>query len=69
MTTIVKLKRAYGLNNADEVCGFNDDEAASLIAAGAAKELSKKEIADLKTAKPSVETRTTKDKPKGAKNK
>ena len=75
MKTTVRLKRSYGLNNAGEVCGFDDYEAESLIAAGAAEKLSAKELAALKkdgAPKPSgesVEKRTTKAKPKGAKDK
>jgi len=80
MTTIVRLKRSYGLNNLGEVCGFSDAEAESLVAAGAAEKLSAKEVAAIKKAKASgknaslskesvVSKRETKDKPKGAKDK
>ncbi len=48
---VVRLLKAYGVNNAGELCGFPDEKAALLVKRGYAKA----EGAPAKTAKPDPE--------------
>lgn len=52
MRRVVILKKAYGLNNAGEICNFPIEEADALIKAGAAVACSKKQLEEAKAAIP-----------------